>query len=163
VLIDAIALLARDGVSLTATIVGDGPDRATFESNVAAHNLGASVRFAGALPARSAFTLGRILVVPSRAESLPYVILEAAGAGLPIIATRVGGIPEILGPDARVLVPPGDSAALAGAILAALRNRDAYQLAALRLKERIRTTFSVDAMTNAVIASYRDALTRHDG
>ena len=57
-----------------------------------------------------------MLVVPSRAESLPYIVLEAAAAGLPIIATNVGGIPEIFGPDADELVPPGDPAALADAI-----------------------------------------------
>ena len=50
-----------------------------------------------------AFALGRMLVVPSRAESLPYVVLEAGAAGLPIIATNVGGIPEIFGPDASYL------------------------------------------------------------
>ena len=57
-------------------------------------------RFHGPMPAREAFALGRVLVVPSRAESLPYVVLEAAAAGVPLIATRVGGIPEIFGPAA---------------------------------------------------------------
>ena len=50
------------------------------------------------MPVREAFKLGRILVVPSRAESLPYVVLEAAGARVPLISTDVGGIPEIFGP-----------------------------------------------------------------
>ena len=113
VLIEAIARLARDGRNVTATIVGDGADRGAFEAAVAAHKLGAAVRFVGAKPARAAFALGRMLVVPSRAESLPYIVLEAAAAGLPIIATNVGGIPEIFGPDAGDLVPPGDPAALA--------------------------------------------------
>ena len=52
-------------------------------------------------------------LVPSRAESLPYVVLEAAAAAVPMIATRVGGIPEIFGPDTTDLVSPGDAAALA--------------------------------------------------
>ena len=88
VLIEAMARLARDGRKLTATIVGDGADRGAFEAAVAAHDLAAAVQFVGAKPARAAFALGRLLVVPSRAESLPYIVLEAAAAGLPIIATQ---------------------------------------------------------------------------
>ncbi len=52
--------------------------------------------------------MGRMLVIPSRAESLPYVVLEAAAAGLPIIATEVGGVPEIFGPQSARLVPADD-------------------------------------------------------
>ena len=59
-------------------------------------------------------------MVPSLAESLPYVVLEAAAAQLPVIATRVGGIAEIFGPTAASLVPANDAAALAAAMQAAL-------------------------------------------
>jgi glycosyltransferase involved in cell wall biosynthesis len=115
------------------------------------------VRFVGAKPARSAFALGRVLVAPSRAESLPYIVLEAAAAGIPLIATRVGGIPEIFGPDAADLIPPGDPVALAQAIDTALKNPARLQAAAQRLKARVRASFSVDSMTNAVITAYQDA------
>jgi glycosyltransferase involved in cell wall biosynthesis len=160
VLIDAIARLSRDGRNVTATIVGDGADRDAFEAAVEAHQLGAAIHFAGAKPARAAFALGRTLVVPSRAESLPYIVLEAGAAGLPIITTNVGGIPEIFGPDADDLIPPGDAAALANAIAGALQDRDARHSASLRLKSRLRASFSVDAMTDAVIDGYREALAR---
>ena len=160
VLIEAMARLARDGRKLTATIVGDGADRGAFEAAVAAHDLAAAVQFVGAKPARAAFALGRLLVVPSRAESLPYIVLEAAAAGLPIIATNVGGIGEIFGPDADELVPPGDPAALADAIAQAMQDRGARHSASLRLKSRLRASFSVDAMTDAVIDGYREALAR---
>ncbi|MPZ38082.1 MAG: glycosyltransferase [Rhizobiales bacterium] len=163
VLIEAIARLAREGAGVTATIVGDGADRGRFESAVAEQKLGRLVHFVGAKPARTAFTLGHTLVLPSRAESLPYVVLEAAAAGLPVIATNVGGIPEIFGPDARELVPPGDPVALAGAIAAALQDRNARHAAALRLKARLQALFSVDAMTDAVIDGYREALARRHG
>jgi glycosyltransferase involved in cell wall biosynthesis len=162
VLITAIALLARDGRSVTATIVGDGPDRVTFEAEAAAQVNGV-VRFVGAKPARAAFALGRLLIVPSRAESLPYVVLEAAAAGLPLLATKVGGIPEILGPDAADLVPPGDPAALARAIGGALDRPDDLRASALRLQQRVRTAFSIDAMSEAVLAAYQDALARRHG
>jgi glycosyltransferase involved in cell wall biosynthesis len=57
------------------------------------------------MPAREAFTLGRLLVAPSRAESLPYIILETAAAGVPMITTNVGGIPEVFGPQSGRLIP----------------------------------------------------------
>jgi glycosyltransferase involved in cell wall biosynthesis len=116
------------------------------------------VSFVGAKPARAAFALGRLLVVPSRAESLPYIVLEAAAAGLPVIASNVGGIPEIFGPDASALVAPGDPAALARAISQAMQDRGARHSAALRLKARVRASFSADAMTDSVLAAYREAL-----
>ena len=134
-LIDAIATLARNGHPVTATIVGEGPDRAAFEAAVTQRGLGDAVTFVGAMPARAAFALGRLLVVPSRAESLPYIVLEAAAAGLPMVATRVGGIPEIFGADAGELVPPADAAALARAIAvlaATIRQNDAKQPLRLR-------------------------------
>jgi glycosyltransferase involved in cell wall biosynthesis len=163
VLIEAIALLAREGRGVTATIVGEGPDRDKFEAECAAQDLGSAVRFIGAKPARAAFALGRLLVVPSRAESLPYIVLEAAAAGVPLVATRVGGIPEIFGPDIGTLVPPGDAKALADAIRQALENWSATQAATLRLQEQVRSGFSVTAMTEAVLAAYSDALARHQG
>jgi glycosyltransferase involved in cell wall biosynthesis len=163
VLIAALKELAQHERNISATIVGDGSDRAQFERAVAAQGLGDKVKLVGAKPARQAFALGRLLVVPSRAESLPYIVLEAAAAGVPMIATRVGGIPEIFGPDAGALVPPGDPSALARAISQALQDRGARHSATLRLKARIRASFSADAMTDAVIAAYREALARPVG
>ncbi len=163
VLIKAIALLAQGGRRVTATIVGDGPDRAALQAQAAALELAAQVRFVGAKPARAAFALGRLLVVPSRAESLPYIVLEAAAAAVALIATRVGGIPEIFGPDAADLVAPGDPAALADAIRAALQNPTAMREATLRLQARVRAGFSADAMAQAVLAGYADAFARRDG
>lgn len=163
VLIDAIAALTKDGRPVTATIVGEGPDRSAFEAMANAHALGGAIRFVGAMPARVAFALGRLLVVPSRAESLPYIVLEAAAAGLPMVATRVGGIPEIFGADADELVAPGNAAALACAIQAALRDPADKRQVALRLRERVRNVFSTEAMTDAVLAAYREALTSKHG
>jgi glycosyltransferase involved in cell wall biosynthesis len=157
VLIDALGLLARQGHRVSATIAGDGPDRKAFDAQVVTLGLTGEVRFIGATPTRAAFARGRLLVVPSRAESLPYIVLEAAAAGVPLVATNVGGIPEIFGPDAAALIPPGDPAALARAI------KDAFGTLALeartaRLKARVREQFSAGAMTDAVLAAYADAL-----
>ena len=163
VLIEAIALLAREGNRVSITIAGDGPDRAAFEAQAAMQGTGDMVRFIGSMPARSAFALGRRLVVPSRAESLPYIVLEAAAAGVPLIATNVGGIPEIFGPGASDLVPPGDAAALARAIAKTLREDETSRAATVRLQARVREGFSAEAMTDAVLAAYRDALPRRHG
>jgi glycosyltransferase involved in cell wall biosynthesis len=163
VLIGALALLARDGRKLSAAMVGDGPDRGALQAEVQAQGLTGAVRFLGAKPARSGFALGRLLVIPSRAESLPYIVLEAGAAGIPLIATNVGGIPEIFGPDAGDLVPPGDPAALARAIGVALQDRRSRQAAGMRLQDRIRVSFTADAMTDAVLAGYRDVLARRNG
>jgi glycosyltransferase involved in cell wall biosynthesis len=157
VLLEAIGLLAARGRRVTATIVGSGPDGSALVATSARLGLGDAVRFPGALPARQAFALGRLVVVPSRFESLPYVVLEAAAAGLPLITTRVGGIPEIHGPQAAELVPPGDPTALAQAVAAALDAPSGRQTSARQLQARIRAGFSVDVMVEAILEGYRAA------
>lgn len=152
VLLEAIASL-RDR-RVTATIVGSGPDEAKFRALSARLGLDDSVRFTGALPIRDAFALGRVMVVPSRAESFPYVVLEAAAAGVPLIATNVGGIPEITAGSDTELIEPGNVAALADALAATL-DRPAFALArAARLKTAISRKFTVAAMTDAVLNFY---------
>jgi glycosyltransferase involved in cell wall biosynthesis len=99
------------------------------------------------------------MVVPSRMESFPYVVLEAAAAGMPLVATNVGGIPEIFGPDANRLVPPDQPAALAGAIRRAQADVIARETSLkASLRARVHENFTVDAMVEAVIGAYRDAL-----
>jgi glycosyltransferase involved in cell wall biosynthesis len=158
VLIDAVARLAARGRRVTATLVGGGPDRARFEAQVDARGLRDLIRLPGPMPARRAFALGRMLVVPSRAESLPYVVLEAAAAGRPVIATRVGGMAEIVGPVAAALVAPDDAAALATAIVHALDRPADTAAAAAALRERVAQAFSLDVMVNGVLAAYGEAL-----
>jgi glycosyltransferase involved in cell wall biosynthesis len=159
VLLSAIATLGAAGRDVTATVVGDGPDKDELLAQRETLGLANSVQFAGSLPARAAFARGRVLIVPSRAESLPYVVLEAAAAGLPIIATRVGGMAEIFGSDAS-LVAPADPAALARAIAGTLDDLAGAQAAAARLHERVRAGFSAGVMTDAVLAAYGEALHR---
>jgi glycosyltransferase involved in cell wall biosynthesis len=162
VLIEALSLLKTGGPPVTATIVGSGPEAAEFQALARARGL-AKVTFPGAMPAREAFARGRLLIVPSRAESLPYIVLEGAAAGLPMLATNVGGIPEIFGPHGRRLLPPGDAARLAEAIRAALADPAAAQASAQALRERVRTHFSAEAMVQGVLAAYREALERREG
>lgn len=155
VLIEAIALLMSNGQTLRAVIVGDGPDREAFVALAKARGLDNQINFTGAMPARNAFAKGRMLVVPSRAESLPYIVLEGIAAGLPLIATKVGGIPEILGPEAGMLLPPGDSTALASAITERLATRGTETP---HLRDRISELFTVTAMTDGVLGAYAQAI-----
>ena len=141
----------------TAVIVGAGPDAPAFQALARELGLGDRVRFAGAMPARQAFALGRTLVVPSRAESFPYIVLEAAAAGLPMLATNVGGIPEILAGSGVAMVPPDDIAALAGALRMALERPAALASGARALRDGVGARFTVARMTESLLSFYNDA------
>ena len=130
----------------------------SWASNSPVSRFFVTVRFPGAMPARAAFALGRLMVAPSRAESLPYIILETAAAAVPLITTRVGGIPEVFGPQSDRLVSPGDAGALAAAIRAALDEPARLRNEALTLQARVKTEFSADVMTEGVLAAYAEAL-----
>jgi glycosyltransferase involved in cell wall biosynthesis len=158
VLIDAISLLHRKGRNVTLTLVGDGPDREQLEAQIARLGLSQSIAFTGAMPARQALALGRIMVVPSRAESLPYVVLETAAAGKPLITTKVGGIPEIYGPLTDRLAPAENSGALAEAIVRVLDQPEVTAKVATELRDRVAGSFSVDVMVDGVLAAYREGL-----
>ncbi len=158
-LVEALATTRRpDGSPATLVMAGDGPDRGALEQTIAELDLGDRVVFAGAQPARKMFARGGVVIVPSLAESLPYVVLEAAAAGLPVIATRVGGVPEIFGPDSKRLVAPGEASALASAMQAALDDPTEAAEAALRLRERVLEEFAVGPMVDAIEAAYRAAM-----
>jgi glycosyltransferase involved in cell wall biosynthesis len=160
ILFEALAELKQSGWRVTATIAGDGPDAGEHKALPQRLGLADQVRFVGHLPAREAFAMGQILVVPSRAESLPYVVLEAAAAGMPVIATRVGGIGEIFGPEASRLVPAEDVSALAHAIATALDDPAQLGCIAQVINARVRGEFTVNAMVEGALAAYREALAR---
>ena len=151
VLLQALALVARKR-SITANLVGDGPDQALFEKLAADLGLGGSVRFAGRLPTAEALKSGHLLVMPSRAESFPYVVLEAAAGQVPIIASDVGGIPEIL--PRENLCPPGNADALARHIEMALAIPAAARRDAKALSDAVKSKFRAADMASKVTAFY---------
>jgi glycosyltransferase involved in cell wall biosynthesis len=161
VLLGAMAMLKDAGRPLTATIAGVGPQREELAALTHRLGLDAQVRFVGYRAAREAFAMGRILVVPSRAESLPYIVLEAAAAAMPIIATRVGGIGEIFGAEASQLIPAGDVAALARAIGTALDDPARLHRLAGAINARVRCEFTVNGMVERGLAGYRQAVAAH--
>jgi len=163
-MLDALApLRAPDGRPATLAMAGGGPDLDAVKARIARLGLDNRVTLLGVKPARPTLHLGRCEVVPSLAESLPYVILEAASANRPVIATDVGGIREIFGPTADRLVPAADTPALARAMQAFLDDPEAAaREAAVRLAH-IRAGFSVSRMTGRIEALYREALAKRRG
>ncbi|MBX9925996.1 MAG: glycosyltransferase family 4 protein [Hyphomicrobiaceae bacterium] len=139
---------------LTALLVGAGPDLAQFEALAQGLGLTRCVRFSGAMPAADAFTRGRMIVVPSLKESFPYIVLEAIAAGRPLVATRVGGIPEIVADTGTMLVNPGDDVALAAAIEAGIANPEGARAQAARLKAAVAARFTVEQMAAGILDFY---------
>jgi glycosyltransferase involved in cell wall biosynthesis len=158
-LIDALALMNRRyGLVASLVLVGSGSDEGILYDRAAAREVRDQILFVPPMRARDAFRLGRAMVVPSRAESLPYIVLEAAGARIPMVATNVGGIPEIFGPYRDRLIPPDNPGALADALCRTLSApRDQLHAEADQLAAFVGTRFSLSGMADAVIAAYREA------
>jgi glycosyltransferase involved in cell wall biosynthesis len=157
-LIDAVARLHSDGKPVTLTLAGDGEELENLKTQIQKLGLTEAVRFLGHVKARYGFSKGKLLVVPSRGDSMPYVVIEAAAAGIPMVAANVGGIPEIFGSHTDALFAPNIVGALADAIETALEDPAAAQAQAKSLRERIFLHFSQKAMVDGVLAGYRDAL-----
>jgi glycosyltransferase involved in cell wall biosynthesis len=157
-LVDAVARLRSDGRPVTLTLAGDGEETDALKAQIQRIGLGEAVRFIGHVKARYGFSKGSLLVVPSRGDSMPYVVIEAAAAGIPMVAANVGGIPEIFGTHTDALFAPNIVAAMADAIEIALEDPAAALERAKSLRERIFLHFSQKAMVAGVLAGYRDAL-----
>ena len=156
-LVDAVARLRANKKPVSLTLAGDGEESEHLKAQIARLGLGAAVRFIGHVKARFGFSKGSLLVVPSRGDSMPYVVIEAAAAGIPMVAANVGGIPEIFGPFTDALFTPNSVTAMADAVEAALGDPAAAAARAKALHERIFQHFSQKAMVEGVLAGYRDA------
>jgi glycosyltransferase involved in cell wall biosynthesis len=159
-------LLQALGVNRTvypakATIVGSGPDEKKLKRLTRRLRLGPKVMFSGPQTACTAFARGRCVVVPSRSESFPYVVLEAAAAKMPIIATDIGGIPEIVAGANMPLVAPDDTEALAAQMRSFLATPAQYLDRAARLQEIVAERFTVETMTMKTIEFYVSELEVH--
>jgi len=156
-LIDAVARLHADGKPVTLTLAGDGEEMEALKAQVQRLGLAEAVRFIGHVKARFGFSKGSVLVVPSRGDSMPYVVIEAAAAGIPMVAANVGGIPEIFGSHTDALFAPNIMGAVADAIETALEDPEAAVARAKSLRERIFLHFSQKTMVEGVLAGYREA------
>ena len=156
-LIDAVARLHSDGKPVTLTLAGDGEELQNLKAQIQKLGLTEAARFIGHVKARYGFSKGKLLVVPSRGDSMPYVVIEAAAAGIPMVAANVGGIPEIFGSHTDALFAPNIAGAMADAIEIALEDPAEAQVRAKSLRERIFLHFSQKAMVEGVLAGYREA------
>ena len=141
-----------------AVIVGSGPDEHAFRSLCGALDLQDRVTFKAPMPIREALKLGRVMVMPSRAESFPYVVLETVAAAVPLITTRVGGIPEIFGDQNHCLIAPDDVEALAAAMAQADQDPDQAQHDARELAKALKGKFTLSVMVDEITALYRKIL-----
>ena len=146
----------KNGQAPRAHIVGEGPDEERYRNMVKKFGLDSAITFHGALPTREAFKLARNVVIPSRAEAMPYIILEAVAAERPLIATRVGGIPEIFGRYANRLVEPGHIGKLTHAMEEALADPAMMAQRARDLRSCLAATFSADLMNDRITTLYQD-------
>lgn len=120
-LVEAMALVADDLPGLQLTLIGEGPFRPLLESQIAAAGLQDRIALTGWLDeaaVREQLAQAHALVLPSFAEGLPMVVMEAFAAARPVIASAIMGVPELVSRDTGWLVPAGDPQALAGAIRA---------------------------------------------
>lgn len=154
-LIDAATLA---GHPIHLRIVGSGAERERFEAQAADVPACLKIEFLGPMPARQAFALGRSVVVPSYHESLPYIVLEAAAAGKPVIATRVGGMTEIFGVDSTSLIDAHDVGGLADRLRYAINHPDEMAALAMRLRARVQAEFSAGQMIESIDKLYQRLL-----
>jgi glycosyltransferase involved in cell wall biosynthesis len=154
VFIRAVDHLGRRGIAARALIVGVGDERPAYEAMVRELRLTDRITFLDPMPIREALALTRAVVLPSRAESLPYVVLETLAAGVPLVATHVGGIPEIYQGNVGRLVPPGDVVALTDAMARHLEDPTGGRDFAAAMRRTVAERFTVATMMSAIGALY---------
>ncbi|HXT18193.1 MAG TPA: glycosyltransferase family 4 protein [Gemmatimonadaceae bacterium] len=157
VMLSALAQPALRGATLA--IVGDGPERSRLEA--LAHTLGVAKRVHWCGPRRDARRLLRAfdcVALSSRTEGTPMVLLEAMSAGVPLVATRVGGIPDVVDDGCAHLVPAESPEKLAAAIAALRGNADDTACRAAKASQRVRHRYSIEQWVADYDDVYRGAM-----
>jgi glycosyltransferase involved in cell wall biosynthesis len=153
VLVNAAAGWAGRTDAPLVVIAGEGPDEDALRARVA--QTGAPVRLLGARSDIADLLLAAdVVALPSSWEARSLVAQEALRSGVPLVATRVGGLPDLVG-DAGILVPPGDAAALAAALERVVAEPDLARKLSLEGRERARTWPSAEAAVADLAQTYR--------
>ncbi len=147
VLLDAVKTLLPNHPDLTLTVVGDGPERKAFEQRAVELGIGNHVKFVGyqsQSQVRERLSETDLFVLPSFAEGVPVVLMEAMAAGVPVVATRIAGIAELVDDNqSGRLVPPGDGRALTRAIDALLNDPDTRNTFGQAGRCKVRAEFNI--------------------
>lgn len=159
VFLRAVAELAADGRDVAASVVGEGPRRAELEEMGRELGIGDSVRFHGLVPdAAELYRAFDVFVLSSRTEGTPVSLFEAVHARVPVVATRVGGVPDVVGPEEAKLVSPEDPAALARAVADVRRRPDLARERSRSAARRLEEEFSVEPWLERYASVYRAAV-----
>lgn len=155
----AVAAVREEFPGLVVELIGGGEDEALVRAEIAKHDVAAMFDLTG-WAANEVVTRhvqqSRALLLPSFAEGLPIVIMEALALGRPVLTTRIAGIPELVDDRVGWIVPPGDHDALVAAIRAALRaGPDELAGKGAEGRARIEARHDVDASAAALIAAFR--------
>lgn len=160
ILFDALAELVRQGMDFTLVVAGEGSRRGWLEQQAVSRGLSPRVQFVGQLEdVGSLLAAADAVLLPSRWEGLPLVLLEAMARGRPIVASRVGGMADALEDGVSgTLVPPGDPVALAAALESLHKRADkAWRMARLAA-QRVRERYTWEAVVDEFEAVYDDVL-----
>lgn len=158
----AAALHARRP-DLRFTIAGDGSEREPLQRLAGELGLGDVVSFPGFVPAAQAIGELSMLVMTSVFENAPMAVLEAMAAGIPVVASRTGGIPELVGEEGAQLVAPGDVEGFAAAIERLLDDPGLAVAQTRAAERRFAARYTVDANARATLAVYERALAARRG
>lgn len=161
-LVRALARLRASApeINFKLVILGEGPERPSVEEEARRLRLDERIVFAGhASDVRPFYALADALALPSHSEGSPNVLLEAMAAGVPVAATRVGGVPEIAtDEETALLVPPRDAEEMARALGRLLADRTFARTLAERAKGHVLAHFSPEAYARALVGIYRELL-----
>lgn len=165
ILIEAFAGVVKSmlgnslGWSLVLAIIGDGDEKASLQKLIHDKRLEDRIFLLGRIPdARNYLNALDIFTLTSRTEALPYTILEAGAAGLPVIASDVGGISEIIPePEYGILVPPGNVKEVEKSLLYLIKKPEYRKLAGTNLKKRISENFSIKKMVEETVGLYQNS------
>jgi glycosyltransferase involved in cell wall biosynthesis len=156
VLLDAMPHILRAVPDATLRLIGDGPLRDTLRRRIADAGLERAVSLVGAVPyAAVPHEIGgaAVFVFPSRSEAMPRAVLEAMAMARPVVASRVGGIPEAVRDGVEgLLVPPGDAAALAAAVCRLLTDVPLAAAMGQRGRQRVLERFTFQQNVRALVA-----------
>jgi glycosyltransferase involved in cell wall biosynthesis len=162
ILLNAMSMLLARLPDATLLIAGEGPLRSRLEGQAEELGLGRRVRFLGARPdVPRILAAGDVFALSSLWEGLPMALLEAMAAGIPCVATGVGGIPEAMrDQEEGLVVPPNDAGALAAALARCLEDRDFASRLAQRARARVERDFSARRMAREYASLYEELVTR---